>query len=149
MLLTRWSPKVTRHIRCRSGRQGGTFLKPCAPELSAEACRTLAQTLARVGDKWSMMTIVSLEDDEMRFNALRRRISGISQKMLTATLRGLERDGYVARRVTPTKPASVFYSLTPLGREALEPVRALAAWTLSRMGTIQAARVAYDARAKD
>ena len=125
-------------------------MKPCAPELPSETCRALAQTLARVGDKWSMMTIVSLEDDdEMRFNALRRRVGGISQKMLTATLRGLERDGYVARRVVPTTPVSVFYSLTPLGREVLEPVRALAAWALSRMGTIQAARAAYDARVSD
>ena len=124
-------------------------MKPCASELTAQECRALARTLARVGDKWSMMTIVSLEDDEMRFNALRRRIGAISQKMLTATLRGLERDGYVARRVTPTKPASVAYGLTPLGREVLEPVRALAAWAQSRMGAIQAAQAAYDARAVD
>ena len=121
-------------------------MKPCALALPPETCRALTQTLARVGDKWSMLTIVSLEDEEMRFNALRRRIDGISQKMLTATLRGLERDGYVSRRTTPTKPPSVHYSLTLLGREVLGPVRALAVWALSRMETIQGARASFDAR---
>ena len=115
--------------------------------LPPETCRALAETLARVGDKWSMLTIVSLEDEEMRFNALRRRIDGISQKMLTVTLRGLERDGYVSRRTILTKPPSVHYSLTPLGREVLGPVRALATWALSRMDTIKSARAAYDIRA--
>ena len=122
-------------------------MKPCVMALPPETCRALAETLARVGDKWSMLTIVSLEDGEMRFNALRRRIDGISQKMLTATVRGLERDGYVFRRTSPTKPPSVHYSLTPLGREVLEPVRTLAMWALSRMDTIQGARASYDARA--
>ena len=122
-------------------------MKPCAMALAPETCRALAETLSRVGDKWSMLTIVALEDGEMRFNALRRRIDGISQKMLTATLRGLERDGYVARRTTPTNPPGVHYRLTPLGREVLGPVRALATWALSRMETIQSARVRYDARA--
>ena len=106
----------------------------------------LARTLARVGDKWSMMTIVALEDGEQRFGELRRAMAGISQKMLTATLRGLERDGYVSRRVTPTRPASVHYALTDLGREALEPVRALAQSAVSRMDAVHAARRDYDSR---
>lgn len=67
-------------------------MKPCAMEMPPDACRLLIETLARVGDKWSMLTILSLENGEMRFNSLRRRIDGISQKMLTVTLRGLERD---------------------------------------------------------
>ena len=121
-------------------------MKPCMMALPPETCRALTDTLARVGDKWSMLTIVSLEDGEMRFNGLRRRIDGISQKMLTVTVRGLERDGYVSRRVAPTKPPSVHYALTPLGREVLGPVRALAMWALSRMEVIQGARASYDAR---
>lgn len=121
-------------------------MKPCASSLPPDTRRTLAETLARIGDKWSMMTIVTLEQGETRFNALRRDIDGVSQKMLTLTLRGLERDGYVARRIEPTKPPSVYYSLTPLGREVLAPVRALVAWTLSRMDDIHAARAAHDAK---
>ena len=121
-------------------------MKPCMMALPPETCRALTDTLARVGDKWSMLTIVSLEDGEMRFNGLRRRIDGISQKMLTVTVRGLERDGYVSRRVAPTRPPSVHYALTPLGREVLGPVRALAMWALSRTEVIQGARASYDAR---
>ena len=119
--------------------------KPCVGELPAETCRTLAGTLARVGDKWSMMIIVALEDDAVRFHALRRRI-GVSQKVLTSTLRGLERDGYLTRTVTPTTPARVDYSLTDLGREVLGPVRALAHWALGQSERIAAARRRYDER---
>ena len=96
--------------------------KPCMTDLPVETCRTLTATLARVGDKWSMLTIVSLEDGGLRFNALRRRI-GVSQKVLTSTLRGLERDGYITRAVTPTKPPRVDYELTDMGREVLVSVR--------------------------
>ena len=119
--------------------------KPCVTELPIETCRVLAATLARVGDKWSMMTIVSLEHGAVRFNALRRRI-GVSQKVLASTLRGLERDGYVTRTVTPAKPPAVAYDLTDMGREALEPVRALAGWALGQTERILRARARYDAR---
>ena len=122
--------------------------KPCVSELPVETCRVLVATLARVGDKWSMLTIVSLEDGGLRFNALRRRI-GISQKVLTSSLRGLERDGYVTRTVTPTKPPRVDYDLTDMGREALGPVRALAGWALGQTERIQQARRRFDARAAD
>ena len=105
----------------------------------------LTGTLARVGDKWSMLTIVSLEDGPMRFNALRRRI-GVSQKVLTSTLRGLERDGYLTRTATPTTPSRVDYELTNMGREVLGPVRALAGWALAQTGRINEARRCYDAR---
>ncbi len=117
--------------------------KPCLTDLPAETCRMLTGTLARVGDKWSMLTIVSLEDGCLRFNALRRRIS-ISQKVLTSMLRGLERDGYVTRTVTPTKPPRVEYELTDMGREVLGPVRALAGWALGQADRIEAARRRYD-----
>ena len=120
--------------------------KPCTTELPAETCRMLVATLARVGDKWSMLTIVSLEDGAMRFNALRRRM-GVSQKVLTGTLRGLERDGYITRTVTPTKPLQVDYDLTDMGREVLGPVRALAGWALGQAERIKEARRRYDEHA--
>ena len=120
-------------------------MKPCTMALPPETCRALVETLARVGDKWSMMTIVSLEDGSLRFNALRRRI-GISQKVLTSTLRGLERDGYVVRTVTPTQPPRVDYDLTDMGREVLGPVRSLAVWALGQSERIEQARRRYDER---
>ena len=123
-------------------------MKPCVPDLPAETCRLLATTLARVGDKWSMLIIVALEDGALRFNILRRRI-GISQKVLTSALRGLERDGYVKRTMIPMKPPGVEYALTEVGQEVLGPVRALASWALSRVGSIEAARQRYDAEAVD
>ena len=96
-------------------------------------CRLLVATLARVGDKWSMLIIVSLEDGAVRFNALRRRI-GVTQKVLASTLRGLERDGYVTRTTAPTIPPRVDYALTDMGREILVPVRALAGLGLGPYG---------------
>ena len=98
--------------------------KPCAAELSPETCRLLVDVLVRLGDKWSMLVIVSLEEGGHRFSELRRAL-GISQKVLTSTLRGLERDGYVIRTVTPTKPPRVDYRLSELGRDVLPPARAL------------------------
>ena len=122
--------------------------KPCVTELPAETCRVLTAILARVGDKWSMLTIVSLEHGSLRFNVLRRRI-GISQKVLTSTLRGLQRDGYVTRTVIPGKPPQVDYDLTDLGREVLGPVRALAGWALGQAERIREARERYDAQTGD
>ena len=123
-------------------------MKPCVAELPAETCRLLVATLARVGDKWSMLIIVALEDGALRFNVLRRRI-GISQKVLTSALRGLERDGYVTRTTIPTKPPSIDYALTDMGREVLGPVRALAGWARGRLDGIEAARQRYDAGVPD
>ena len=118
---------------------------PCVAELSPELCQVLCGVLVRVGDKWSMLVIVALEAEELRFNALRRRL-GISQKVLTSTLRGLERDGYVTRMVTPGNLPQVAYALTALGREVLTPVRALALWATGRVGEIQQARARFDER---
>lgn len=120
--------------------------KPCITATPTSVCRTLTATLARVGDKWSMLIIVSLEDGPVRFNVLRRRI-GVSQKVLTSTLRGLERDGYLTRSVTPAKPPRVDYALTDMGREVLGPVRALAGWALGQAERIERARARYDAGA--
>lgn len=105
--------------------------------------------LARVADKWSIFVIVMLADGSLRFNELRREIENISQKMLTATLRHLERDGFVTRTVTPTRPLRVDYALTSLGREVLVPLGAIADWAIKRSDVVHAARAAFDARQED
>jgi DNA-binding HxlR family transcriptional regulator len=105
------------------------------------------EVLTRVGDKWSVLVVVLLGDGSKRFSELRRMIEGISQRMLTLTLRGLERDGLVTRTVEPTIPPRVDYELTPLGRTLLEPVMGLAAWAEKNRVVLQAARDRYDAKA--
>src|SRR6478672_5458279 len=107
-------------------------------------CRAVSEILSRVGDKWSVLVVKLLGDGAMRFNELRHRIGGISQKMLTTTLRGLERDGFVTRTVTPTIPPRVDYELTELGRDLLVPVKALATWARRNEIKVQAARERFD-----
>ena len=118
-------------------------------DLPSEVCRAVGDVLGRIGDKWSMLVIVLLEDGDMRFNELKRQIGTVSQKMLATTLRGLERDGYVTRTVTPSTPPKVSYGLTPLGRDVLGPVRTLANWAVRQRDVVAQARQAYDARAAD
>ncbi|HVG61795.1 MAG TPA: helix-turn-helix domain-containing protein [Hyalangium sp.] len=113
-----------------------------------EACLAAREVLNRVGDKWSVLVIALLGDGPQRFSELRRSIEGISQRMLTLTLRGLERDGLVTRTVFPTIPPRVDYALTRLGRTLLEPVRALSAWAEKHREEIQAARDKFDANAR-
>ena len=108
------------------------------------SCRAVASVLARVGDKWSVLVIMMLIDGPVRFNELKRKIGGISQRMLTLTLRGLERDGLVTRTIFPTIPPRVDYELTDLGRELLVPVHALGEWARSNIGRIYAAREKFD-----
>ena len=110
-------------------------------------CARISELLARVGDKWTLLVVRELGDGPVRFNALRRRVGDISQKMLASTLRGLERDGFVGRTVTPSTPPQVEYALTDLGHGLLEPVKQIAAWTVANAARIEAARRAYDARA--
>ncbi len=105
----------------------------------------MSDVLARVGDKWSVLVVTRLGNGPMRFNALRRAIGGISQRMLTLTLRGLERDGLVTRTVFPTIPPRVDYALTPLGRDLLKPVSALGEWALRNQPKIARAREKFDA----
>src|SRR5476649_1589731 len=93
-------------------------------------CRAVSGVLARVGDKWSVLIVALLGDGPKRFNEIKRMVGGISQRMLTLTLRGLARDGLVTRTVFPTIPPRVDYELTALGRSLLEPVSALGAWAL-------------------
>jgi DNA-binding HxlR family transcriptional regulator len=110
-----------------------------------EECRAVSEVLGRVGDKWSMLVVVMLGDGPQRFNELRRSIGGISQRMLTLTLRALERDGLVTRTVFPTIPPRVDYALTELGRSLLIPVGALSTWALENRSKIQEARQRFDA----
>ena len=110
------------------------------------ACNFVREVLSRVGDKWSILIIVALGDGTRRFSELKRNVEGISQRMLTLTLRGLERDGLVTRTVFPTIPPRVDYELTDLGRSLWRPVEALAAWAQANMGEIAAARQRFDAR---
>src|SRR6201999_2320742 len=105
-----------------------------------EDCRAVSAVLQRIGDKWSVLIVSRLGARPMRFNEIKREIGGISQRMLTLTLRGLERDGLVTRTVFATIPPRVDYALTPLGRSLLVPVSALGAWALANIGKIDAAR---------
>lgn len=106
--------------------------------------------LDRVGDKWSLLVIAMLEQNptqRARFSELKRAIPGISQRMLTATLRSLERDGLLIREVFPEVPPRVEYELTALGKRFMEPVRALVAWLQANWSTIRMARESFDRRA--
>jgi DNA-binding HxlR family transcriptional regulator len=107
------------------------------------------EVLDRVGDKWSLYVIALLGGGTRRFSDLRRMIDGISQRMLTVTLRGLERDGLVVRTVHPTVPPRVEYALTPMGRTLLDTVRTLVQWADAHLADIDTARAAYDRRAAE
>jgi DNA-binding HxlR family transcriptional regulator len=121
-------------------------VKPRHAHLPAD-CRAISDVLARVGDKWSVLVVTRLGSGSMRFNELRRAIGGISQRMLTLTLRGLERDGLVTRTVFPTIPPRVDYALTPLGRDLLDPVSALGEWATRNQAKIARAREKFDGAA--
>lgn len=114
-----------------------------------EDCRAVSGILSRIGDKWTVLVVEFLGNGPMRFSELRRKIGNISQKMLTTTLRGLERDGFVTRTVYPTIPPRVDYELTDLGRELLNPVRALGNWARANIERIDAARERFDAENSD
>ena len=121
-------------------------ITPAAPSEGRTEC-PLRDILDRIGDKWSVLVVILLRDSEMRFSALRRSIEGISQRMLTQTLRQLERDGLVDRTVYPAVPVRVEYALTALGKTLIEPLSALAGWAQSNREEILANRAAYDSRA--
>src|SRR4051812_4329275 len=109
-------------------------------------CVHVREVLNRVGDKWSVLVINQLGEGPRRFNELRKGIEGLSQRMLTLTLRGLERDGLVTRTMFPTIPPRVDYALTRLGKTLLEPVSVLAQWAEKNRVEIQAARDAFDGK---
>jgi len=116
--------------------------EPC---LQSAGCRAVAPVLNRVGDKWSMMIVMTLSRGPLRFSELKRAIDGISQRMLTLSLRGLERDGLVTRTVTPIIPPRVDYELTQLGISLREPVKALGDWAIAHIGCIRSAQQHFDA----
>ena len=120
-------------------------MKPKHPIHTPE-CRPVSEILARIGDKWSVLVVHLLGRGPLRFSALRKMIDGISQKMLTTTLRSLERDGFVFRTVFPTTPPSVAYELTDLGKDLLVPVTALAEWAHKNQPLMDEARRNFDAR---
>jgi DNA-binding HxlR family transcriptional regulator len=137
--------------------QGGTLLKlghtnVTAANLNAvpepvhagKNCDAVNSVLTRVGDKWSVLIVMLLAQGPCRFNELKRRVGGISQRMLTLTLRGLERDGLVKRTVFPTIPPRVDYELTPLGHSLRGPIEALGHWAFDHYECIVAARAQFD-----
>lgn len=109
-----------------------------------EMCRPVRQILARVGDKWSVLIVMALRDGPRRFNEIKRAIGTISQRMLTLTLKGMERDGLVRRTVTPTKPPRVDYELTELGHSLRLPVEQLGHWAIEHEAWIAKAQEAFD-----
>lgn len=110
----------------------------------ARECQTITSVLARVGDKWTVLVVMTLRTRPHRFNELKRAVEGISQQMLTRTVKALERDGLVARTVHPTVPPQVEYRLTDLGHSLSEPVMQLGAWAAGNIATIHANRAQYD-----
>ncbi|MCW4116696.1 helix-turn-helix transcriptional regulator [Aurantimonas sp. MSK8Z-1] len=109
-------------------------------------CRIVNDVVSLAGDKWSVLIVIQLGEGRQRFTEVKRSVEGISQKMLTVTLRGLERDGYVLRTVHPTIPPKVEYELTDLGRGLLEPLRNLGRWAMANHQAIRDARTRYDVR---
>lgn len=128
--------------------EDGTGVSERNREVTGEQCQTvmcsIRDVLDRIGDKWSVLVVVTLNEGTHRFSELLRAIDGISQRMLTRTLRLLERDGLVHRSVHPTVPPRVEYRLTELGRTLIDPLHDLAAWAGRHRPTIQAARERFD-----
>ena len=129
--------------------QEGTFVSDRDTGVTLEVhdapqCTAVNDILARVGDKWSVRVVMALTEESRRFNELRREIPGISQRMLTRTLRGLERDGLVSRAVTPTVRPRVDYALTALGKALCNPVAQRGNWAIANIGKVEAARAVFD-----
>ena len=135
--------------------QDGTFHSPghsdetwMRGDVFAADCPT-RQLLDRVADKWSTLSLIVLGEGPIRFNGLKRRIDGVSQKMLSQTLKSLERDGLVSRTVVATVPVTVTYAVTPLGRGLMASMQAMIDWAETRMPEVAQAQAVYDARSLD
>jgi DNA-binding HxlR family transcriptional regulator len=115
------------------------------PHDNPAECHGVSEWLSRVGDRWTMPVVVALYDQPRRFNEIKRHIGGISQQMLTRTLKTLQRDGVVERTVRSTTPPQVDYALTALGRSLSEPVQQLALWVIANRASIRDNRFRYDA----
>ncbi len=138
---------------CGETAQEGTILVPTHSDVTVidsthADCRGVSRVLARVGDKWSVLIVMLLGEGPRRFNEIKRMVGGISQRMLTLTLRGLERDGLVIRTVFPTVPPRVEYELTELGHSLWQPVEKLGLWARAHIAEINAAQERFDRRAK-
>ena len=127
-------------------KQEGTRLIPANLHVPDD-CRAVSEVLARVGDKWTILVVNELGSGPRRFNEIRKALGSISQRMLTLTVRGLERDGLVTRTVFPTIPPKVEYELTALGRSLLVPVSGIGLWARQNRAAIQKARQRFDATA--
>lgn len=132
---------IPRHAKMRS--------KACSGQVApgSDIC-PVREILTRIGDKWSVLVIALLGDGARRFSELRRSIEGISQRMLTLTLKGLERDGLVTRTAYPTIPPRVEYELTKVGRTLLKAVTPLHLWAEKHRGIIQESRTRYDGKTR-
>ena len=111
---------------------------------TSPVCRTISTLLSRIGDKWTVLVVQTLANGPRRFNELRREIPSVSQRMLTLTLRNLERDGLVSRTVTPTIPPRVDYELTELGHSLQKQICGLATWAMDNVDAIHAAQARFD-----
>lgn len=109
-----------------------------------ESCRPVSEILQRIGDKWSVLVVMQLSDGSRRFSEIRKAVPEVSQRMLTLTLRGLERDGLVSRTVTPSAPPRVDYELTKLGHSLKTPIMALGQWAFDNHAAIERARASFD-----
>lgn len=118
-------------------------------EHSPEGCRPIGEVLSRIGDKWTILLLRALGDKRMRFNELHRSIEGISQRMLTVTVRNLERDGLLIRTVYPTIPPRVEYELSDLGRSLKEALAPVGAWVMANQRNIDEARRVFDSKAEE
>lgn len=114
-----------------------------------DECAVVSSALSRIGDKWTVLIVMMLANGPKRFNELKRMIGGISQRMLTLTLRGLERDGLVTRTIFPTVPPRVDYELTELGHSLRVPLEALGNWALAHLPVIAQAQAEFDSRSGD
>ena len=118
-------------------------LKDGSGRLSSD-CTAVNDILSTIGDKWTVLIVVTLSKGPMRFNELRRAVDGISQRMLTLTLRGLERDGFATRTVFPTVPPRVDYALTELGKTLIAPLTAIGTWAIAHREAVADARANFD-----
>ncbi|MEM9726182.1 MAG: helix-turn-helix domain-containing protein [Pseudomonadota bacterium] len=118
-------------------------MQVCADSGDTENC-PIRSVLANVTGKWRMLIILALEDGPLRFGEVKRAIGDVTQRVLSENLRGLQRDGYLSRSVEPGPPVAVSYALTPLGQELLEALKPLVFWSHRRMGSVKAAREAFE-----
>ncbi|WP_377352372.1 winged helix-turn-helix transcriptional regulator [Rhizobium alvei] len=127
-----------------SEREDGEGQDAIRRHIGSDNCRLAGSILSRIGDKWSVMVVLILASGPHRFGEIKRAVHGISQRMLTFTLRGLERDGLVTRTVFDSVPPKVVYALSPLGHSLREPVTALGKWAFSHQDEIEDARIRFD-----